>query len=258
VSAAQRRHLAGTTATAGVRRILAEPATRRDDVQMNQLSTAAVADASVELGVTVRVAPASLRPLIPDKLFAGPAHPITHLGSVDVLLETIDDASPGGVLVVDNGGRVDEACVGDMITLEAKLAGFVGIVIWGLHRDTAQVRRIGLPVHSLGAYPFGPRRIPSAGRAMHTASLDGALVLAGDLVIADDDGVLFLGPERRDEIIATAQAIQTTEHAQVERMRADVSLREQLDFGAYRERQAADATLTLRRYLQERGNAIEK
>ncbi|NQX30048.1 RraA family protein [Microbacteriaceae bacterium VKM Ac-2854] len=224
---------------------------------MKQLSTAAVADAAVTLGVAVRVAPASLRPVLPGVTFSGPAHPITHLGSVDVLLETIDDAEQGGVLVVDNGGRSDEACVGDLITLEAKLAGLSGIVIWGLHRDTAQLREIGLPVHSLGAYPYGPRRVPPAGRAMRAASLDGAAVVEGDLVVADDDGVLILDAARRDEVLATARGIQETEQAQAERMRAGRSLRAQLDFSAYRTQQAADPALTLRRYLQQRGSAIE-
>ena len=43
-------------------------------------------------------------------------------------------AAPGDVLVVDNGGRLDEACVGDLVALEAQAAGVEGMVIWGLHR----------------------------------------------------------------------------------------------------------------------------
>src|SRR5205823_14289002 len=62
-------------------------------------------------------------------------------------------AAPGDVLVVDNGGRCDESCVGDLVVLEAQAAGLGGIVIWGLHRDTADIRAIGLPVFSLGAIP---------------------------------------------------------------------------------------------------------
>ncbi len=221
------------------------------------VSTAAVADASIQLGVLVRAAPATLSPLLPGQWFAGPARPITHLGSVDVLLETIDDAPPGGVLVVDNGGREDESCVGDLIVLEAQLAGMAGVVIWGRHRDTAQLRRIGLPLHSLGACSFGPRRVPPAGRAMRTAFLGGVPVTEDDLVVADDDGVLFLGPQRRDELLASAVQIQQTETAQADRMREGTNLRLQLDFAGYRRRQAGDPSLTLRRHLSERGNSIE-
>ena len=220
-------------------------------------ATAAVADASLRLGLPVRSAPVSLRPLLSGRTFSGPARPITHLGSVDVFLEVIDDAPRGSVLVVDNGGRTDEACVGDLITLEAHSAGFAGIVIWGLHRDTAQLREIGLPVVSLGATPFGPRRVPPAGRAMRSAFLDGVAVTEDDLVIGDDDGVVFVAPERRDEVLELAAQIQRVEGAQAGRMRAGMSLRAQLDFTAYRARQATEPGYSLRDHLRERGGAIE-
>jgi 4-hydroxy-4-methyl-2-oxoglutarate aldolase len=222
-----------------------------------KLPTAAVADAAVRLGVPLRSAPAALVPIFAGAVFAGPAAPITHLGSVDVLLETIDDAPDGAVMVVDNGGRLDEACVGDLITLEAKLAGLAGIVIWGLHRDTAQLHEIGLPVHSLGATAFGPRRVPPAGTPMRSAFFDGAAITGADWVFGDDDGVLFVGPERRDEVLELAATILATETAQSVRMSAGTSLRAQVDFDGYRAKQASDPTMTLRRHLVEQGGAVE-
>jgi regulator of RNase E activity RraA len=182
---------------------------------------------------------------------------VTHLGSVDVLLETIDDAPPGAVLVVDNGGRDDEACVGDLMLLEAATAGMSGAVIWGRHRDTAQLREIGLPVFSRGAHPFGPRRVPPAGMAMRSAFLDGVAVTPEHWIVADDDGVLVIGAADRDVLFAEAARIQSVEGAQAERMRSGASLRDQLDFARYRRMQADDPGLTLRRYLAETGGAIE-
>ncbi|WP_210506479.1 RraA family protein [Naasia sp. SYSU D00057] len=221
------------------------------------LPTAAVADASLRVGDPARMAPAALLPLLPGRPFSGPARPVTHLGSVDVFLEVIDDAPPGAVLVIDNGGREDEACVGDLILLEAREAGLAGAVVWGRHRDTGQLREIGLPLHSLGARSFGPRRVPPAGRAMRSAFLDGVAVTDDDWVVGDDDGVLVLGPERRDEVLEAAARIQEVETAQADRMRAGESLRAQFAFADYRRRQAEDPTLTLRRHLEERGGAIE-
>ncbi len=221
------------------------------------LPTAAVADAAVRLGLPIRSAPATLLPVTPGVLYSGQARPITHLGSVDVLLETIDDAPDGAVMVVDNGGRNDEACVGDLIALEAKLAGLSAIVIWGRHRDTAQLREIGLPVHSLGASSFGPRRVPPAGVPMRSAFFDGAAVTDADRVFGDDDGVLFVGPDRRDELLELAASILKTETAQSARMSAGDSLRAQVDFDGYRAKQAADPTMTLRRHLIEQGGAVE-
>jgi len=196
-------------------------------------------------------------PLLAGTPFSGPARPVTHSGSVDVFLDAIDDAPAGSVLVIDNGGRDDEACIGDLIVLEAKLAGLAGLVVWGRHRDTAQLRQIGLPVVSSGACPLGPLRVPPAGRAMRSAVLGGVPVTEDDLVVADDDGVLFLGPERRSEVLEVAAAIVATESRQAERMSAGEGLRQQLDFAGYRRRQADDPDLTLRQHLLERGSAIE-
>ncbi|TFB80886.1 RraA family protein [Terrimesophilobacter mesophilus] len=221
------------------------------------LPTATVADAATRLGIAVQTGPQLLRPLLPGRIFAGPAMPVTHLGSVDVILETIDDSPSGGVLVVDNGGRRDEACVGDLLALEAKLAGLSGIVIWGLHRDTAQLREIDLPLHSLGAYPYGPRRVPPAGRRMAIAMLDGVRVSEGDHIVGDDDGILVVGPARRNELFELAASIQSTESAQSDRMRAGTDLRTQLDFAGYRKKQASDPRVTLRQHLKDTGSAIE-
>src|ERR1700754_3431595 len=99
------------------------------------LTTPHVADACMRLGIPVRCAPVSMRPLWDTAHIVGRAQPARHYGSVDVFLEAIDRAAPGDVLVVDNGDRHDEACVGDLIALEASEANLSGIVIWGLHRD---------------------------------------------------------------------------------------------------------------------------
>jgi 4-hydroxy-4-methyl-2-oxoglutarate aldolase len=219
--------------------------------------TAAVADAAVRLGVPVAVAPPSLVPVLSGGLFAGPAVPVTHLGSVDVFLDAIDDAPPGAVLVVDNGGRQDEACVGDLVVMEAASAGLSALVVWGRHRDTAELRRIGLPVHSLGAHPFGPRRVPPAGPVMRAAFLDGVPVTSDHVLVGDDDGVLVLPAGEQERLITLALEIQQTEARQARRMADGQSLRDQLDYALYRRKQAADPTMTLRRHLAERGGAIE-
>ncbi|MBN9605564.1 MAG: RraA family protein [Actinomycetales bacterium] len=223
----------------------------------HSVATAAIADAALRLGVPVLTAPPGLRWLEPPIPFDGPARPVTHLGSVDVILAAIDDAEPGDVLVIDNGGRRDEAAIGDLLTLEARAAGLGGIVLWGLHRDSAQLREIGLPVASLGGFPYGPRRVPPAGSRMPTASLDGAIVTEQHHVFADSDGVLIARAEDVAALVETARAIAATESAQAERMRGGASLREQLDFAGFRAHQAEDPTLTFRRYLAERGGAIE-
>ena len=168
-------------------------------------------------------------------------------------------AAPGDVLVVDNGGRLDEACVGDLVALEGQGAGLEGIVIWGLHRDTADIRAIGLPVFSLGATPTGPQRLDvRPPDALESATVGDWTVGRDDLVMGDDDGVLFVPAARATEIFTTAEGIRDTERRQAERIRAGVSLRTQLRFDTYLAQRQQTPSLTFRDHLREVGGAIEE
>src|ERR1700736_3560021 len=102
--------------------------------RLTNLSTPHLADACMRVGVSVRCGPAGMTAVGPEMRCAGRAIPVRHVGSVDIFLEALEAARPGDVLVVDNAGRLDEACVGDLVTLEVQKAGLQGIVIWGLHR----------------------------------------------------------------------------------------------------------------------------
>ncbi len=220
------------------------------------LTTAHLADGCLRAGIPVRCAP--LRPAVPGSRLTGRARPARHAGSVDVFLEALEQAEPGDVLVVDNGGRLDEACAGDLVVLEARAAGLAGLVIWGLHRDTAEIRAIGLPVFSLGALPAGPRRLdPRPPGALESATVGEWTVTGADLVAADDDGVLFLPADRAAEITALAGSIRDTERRQATRITDGLSLRRQVDFAGYLARRQREPSLTFREHLRDTGGAIE-
>jgi regulator of RNase E activity RraA len=221
-------------------------------------ATAPVADACVRLGLPVRVAPGlhQARPVSP---LAGRALPVRHVGSVDVFLEAFQSARPGDVLVVDNGGRLDEGCIGDLSALEARLHGVAAIVVWGAHRDEAELEAMGFPVWSLGTVPNGPLRLD--GRppdALEAAWVGPHRITRDDVVVADRDGVLFVPQERWDEVQATALAITATERAQADRVKAGVSLSRQLDLAGYLEARRQDSALTFRAHLRGRKGAIEE
>ncbi|HEY6296714.1 MAG TPA: RraA family protein [Streptosporangiaceae bacterium] len=220
------------------------------------LTTAHLADACVRAQVPVRCA--RVRPVIADSRLAGRVAPARHAGSVDIFLEAFESAAPGDVLVVDNGGRLDEACVGDLVVLEAQAAGLAGVVIWGLHRDTADVRAIGLPVFSLGAIATGPLSLQARpDDALRSAVAGDWTVDASDLVLGDDDGVLFVPAGRAGELFALAETIRDTERRQADQIRAGVSLHHQVRFDAYLARRRQEPALTFRDHLRAVGGAIE-
>src|SRR5580692_4209144 len=182
------------------------------------LSTPLVADACIRAGVPLRVAPPGIGAVVPGQRVAGRALPTRHYGSVDVFLEAFNSAAQGDVLVVDNGGRDDEACVGDLVVLEAQAAGVGGVMVWGLHRDTAELTQIALPVFSYGRCPAG-----QAG-----------------------------------EVLAAARQIGEVERDQARKIQAGQTLRLQTAFSEYQARRAAEKSYTFRQHLRRIGGAIEE
>ncbi|MEA3165915.1 MAG: hypothetical protein QOJ26_784, partial [Thermoplasmata archaeon] len=140
---------------------------------MDPLPAAAVADACVRLDVPAR-AVTDLTPVLPGAVVAGQVLPVRHAGSVDVFFEALQAARPGQVLCIDNGGRLDEGCIGDLTALEALHHGCAAILVEGAHRDTSTLRTLGLPVWSRGRSPFGPLAArPRAADALRAATIGG-------------------------------------------------------------------------------------
>ncbi|MFH8839179.1 RraA family protein [Streptomyces sp. NPDC017868] len=223
------------------------------------LSTPLIADACVRLGEPLRAAPAGILPVVAGQRLAGRVLPARHYGSVDVFLEAFTHAAPGDVLVIDNGGRRDEACVGDLAVLEAEAAGVAGVVVWGLHRDTPDLVEIGLPVFSYGRHAPGPVRLDDRDPdALTTARCGEHEVTAADVVFGDDDGVLFVAADRVGAVLEAARSLFRTEREQARRIRAGETLRAQTRFDDYLKGRAEDPSYTFRRHLRRIGGAIEE
>ena len=223
------------------------------------LSTALIADACVRLKVPLCVATPGIHPLVLGMRVAGRVLPARHRGSVDVFLEVMKKAQPGDVLVIDNDGRNDESCVGDLTALEARASGMAGLVVRGFHRDTKELVELGFPVFSYGSYPAGPGRLDQRGPLdLSSAQWNGFTVDGDDAAFADDDGVLFVQSSRIEDILKVARSISNVERKQAETIRSGKKLSEQLDFDGYLAKRNSDPSYTFRRHLRERGGAVEE
>jgi regulator of RNase E activity RraA len=178
---------------------------------------------------------------------------------VDVFLEAIELSEAGDVLLADNGGRVDEACIGDLVALEAQRAGLAGIVIWGLHRDSAELCEIGIPVFSLGCNPCGPLSVHDRDpAALLSARVGEWTAKSTDVIVADDDGIVVFPLSHLAQIAEAARKIKTTEIEHARLMRNGESFRSQVRFGDFLGGRAKDPSLTFRRHLRGAGGSIEE
>jgi 4-hydroxy-4-methyl-2-oxoglutarate aldolase len=224
-----------------------------------ELSTPLIADAALRLRLSARFARSGISAVIPGRRIAGRALPAKHFGSVDVFLEAMESAETGDVLVIDNGGRTDEGCIGDLTALEARAAGLAGILVWGTHRDTPELKQIGFPIFSYGSSPSGPQRLDSRTKdALRAAKFGEVEVTRDDVVFADDDGCIFVRSESVQQILQTARQIWETERKQAERIKRGDTLSKQLKFAEYLRKSAADPEYTFRQHLRDVGGAIEE
>jgi regulator of RNase E activity RraA len=226
-------------------------------VDPSDVSTANLADACLQVGIEPRCI--ALPSLIEGSRIAGRVVAVRHVGSVDVFLEAIGEAPRGCVLVIDDGGRTDRACFGDLSGIEAQTAGFAGIIIWGKHRDSRELRELGVPMFSLGTMPLGPMRLDArVAPAFGEARVGDFLVTDADYVVADDDGAIFFPAARCEEVIAAARAIRDVEAEQARQARAGITLRDQFRFEQYLERRKLAPDHTFRDHLRELDAEIER
>ena len=177
-----------------------------------QIEVSALCDADKGLPV---VDPA-IRAMVPDVRMAGPA--LTVLAQDDHLpvFSALDEASPGDVLVVVNNSG-SRAVVGELFATEAKRRGLAGIVVDGLCRDVAGLRRLGLPFFARGTVPASGTTISRAAlrRRVRCGGVD---VEPGDIVFGDDDGLVIASPERLAAALDGGEAIARAERAMLEAM----------------------------------------
>jgi 4-hydroxy-4-methyl-2-oxoglutarate aldolase len=164
----------------------------------------------------------------------------------------MEQANPGEVLVIDNGGRLEEACIGDIVVLEAKAAGLTGIFVWGLHRDSKELHEIGFPVFSIGALPTGPQRLHARPPdVFSSATIGNHTVTSNDYIVADANGAIFLPEDRLQSIIEEAAAYRATEARQLKAMSEGKNYRAQTRIHEYIQKRWENPAYNFRQHLKD-------
>lgn len=143
---------------------------------------------------------ASMKPVTEATAICGQARTVQCIMADNSILHYASStAERGEVLVADCGGITDAALWGGITTIEAHRRGLAGLVIDGAVRDIKESRKVGFPIFAKGVTPRGPHK--AFGGALDVPiACAGLPVQPGDLILADEDGVVVVPLEREEEI----------------------------------------------------------
>ncbi len=158
---------------------------------------------------------ARLRPMHKGSVLAGPALTVkTRPGDNLMIHKAIQLATPGDVIVVDGGGDLTNALIGELMASSMLRAGVAGIVINGAIRDAGWIAAHDFPVYAAGVTHRGPYK-DGPGEINCTVALDGMVIEPGDLVLGDEDGLVCVPFAVLDEVLKATQAKQAAEQVQM-------------------------------------------
>lgn len=197
------------------------------DRRILEVGTSTVSDALDWAGVSGQLP--GIRALRPGMRMLGRAFTVRY-EACDVVPESVgdfvDDVPAGGVVMIDNDGRLDATVWGDLMTIVAAQRRIAGTVIDGVCRDYDRAAELNYAMFSRGNYMRtgkGRVQVADIGRPVTIA---GQLVHPGDLVYGDSDGVVVVPASVEAKVIERACFIHKTECSIRERVQAGSTLRE--------------------------------
>lgn len=138
----------------------------------------------------------------------------------------LDDVDPGRVVVLDNGGRTYGTVWGDIMTVYAIKRGISGAVIDGVCRDLPKILELRYPIFTRGRFMVTGKDRVEVDAINVPVSISNILVKPGDIVVADDTGVVIVPFERAEEVLNIAIEIDEVERKILELIDKGVSLKE--------------------------------
>lgn len=124
----------------------------------------------------------------------------------------IDNAHPGDVIVVDGGGLEERALCGEIMASYAQKRGLAGFVIYGAVRDAEALSGMDFPVYAKAVCPNGPYK-NGPGEINVPVNLGGRIILPGDILVGDSDGLVSIHPADAENVLRKARSIMDKEEA---------------------------------------------
>lgn len=117
--------------------------------------------------------------------------------------KAIDIARPRDVVVVDAGGDLTQAIIGEMMMRHAQQRGLAGLVIHGAIRDCAVIAASDFPVFAAGVTHRGPYK-DGPGEINVPIALGGMVIAPGDVVVGDADGLVAVPLDQAEQLLEAA------------------------------------------------------
>ena len=170
--------------------------------ELAEVPTTTLAD---QLG-RAQVMDIGIRPLWPGTpRVAGPAFTVRCPPGDNLMVHAAVHRAAAGAIVVVEAGDVDYAVAGGNVLAVAQRRGIVAFVVDGVIRDLAEARELAFPVFARGVIPA-----PGGKNAVEPLNAPvvcgGVSVGAGDIVVADDEGIVVVPADRRDQVLRAASA----------------------------------------------------
>jgi regulator of RNase E activity RraA len=168
-----------------------------------------------------------ISPLAADMRLCGRAYTVRYVTSghtPGTVGDYLDDVPAGGVVVLDNAGRVDCTVWGDILTTMASHRGVAGTVIDGVCRDVATALSVKYPVYSRGRFMRTGKDRVEVSDVGRPVTVGGVQVASGQLIVGDADGVVAVPPDVEDRLVVICEEIRERESAIVDDVLAGRSL----------------------------------
>lgn len=161
-----------------------------------------------------RVMDAGIRPLWSGApRIAGPAYPVRCPHGDNLMLHAAIHRAPAGSVLVVESADLDYAVAGGNVCAVAQRRGIAGLVVDGAIRDVAECRQARFPVYARGICPI-PGKKAQLSVLNGPVRCGGVEVAPGDVVVADEEGIVVVPAARAEEVLARAQAKAAKDAAQ--------------------------------------------